>query len=251
MKIKFIGTGSGKTSLKRYHSSFVIESGKNILFDCGDSTSRALLASGYSFNDIDAIVFSHHHADHFAGIASLITQMKLIKREKELSIFTHSSLAGHLISFIESTYMFLEILDFDLNITHFEKDIPFATGDVEWIPRKNSHIQNKHNVDTNIPFNSFSFLVKSEGKNLFISSDIGSKKDLNLFGEFQIHSAILESTHISVKEIIEFCESTSPEKCILTHIDDEMEEDIISDIEKNSRTSTTLIMANDGLLIEI
>ena len=86
--IVFIGTSSAKTSLKRFHSSLLVKSHSfNLLIDCGDGISRALLSQDISLDLIDGILFSHLHPDHSAGFASLIVQMKQLKRKKNLKIF--------------------------------------------------------------------------------------------------------------------------------------------------------------------
>ena len=67
-ELKFIGTGSGKTSLNRFHSSFFIKtSNYNLLIDAGDGESKALLSQGIDFNTIDGILFTHLHPDHYTG----------------------------------------------------------------------------------------------------------------------------------------------------------------------------------------
>ena len=91
--IVFVGTSSGKTSLKRFHSSLLVKSHSfNLLIDCGDGTSKALLSQGISIDLIDGILFSHLHPDHSAGFPSLIVQMKQLKRVKKLKIFCHKNL---------------------------------------------------------------------------------------------------------------------------------------------------------------
>jgi len=87
MKIIFPGTGSGFVSLKRNHASLILKESKNILIDAGDGIVRALLFSNINPLDIDIIIISHFHPDHFSGLASLITQMKLGGRKRELQIF--------------------------------------------------------------------------------------------------------------------------------------------------------------------
>src|SRR5690606_40471278 len=77
MEIKFVGTGSGQTSLNRYHSSFLINTGGfNLLVDAGDGVSRALMHQKVLYNFIDGVLISHFHPDHYAGLTSLIVQMK-------------------------------------------------------------------------------------------------------------------------------------------------------------------------------
>ena len=88
MKIKFIGTGSGKTSLNQFHSSLLlISKNYNLLVDAGDGISRALLFNEIEFNIIDGILLTHLHPDHFSGLATLIVQMKMMKRKNSLDIF--------------------------------------------------------------------------------------------------------------------------------------------------------------------
>jgi len=78
LEIKFVGTGSGKTLLKRYHSSFLIKTeAYNLLVDAGDGISRALLNQKVTFDSINGILISHLHPDHYSGLPSLIIQMKL------------------------------------------------------------------------------------------------------------------------------------------------------------------------------
>jgi ribonuclease Z len=92
VKITFVGTGSGKTSLNQFHSSILISSESyNLLIDAGDGISRALLFNEINFNTVDGIVITHFHPDHFSGLPSLIFQMKISDRKKPLDVFIHPS----------------------------------------------------------------------------------------------------------------------------------------------------------------
>ena len=142
MKIKFIGTGSGKTSLKRFHTSFLISStNHNMLVDCGDGISRAILNQNISFKSIDSILISHLHADHYAGLASLLTQMKLTGRTKVLSIFIHSREKDFIEDFISHSYLFKERMSFELKIIPFvDKREITANENINFTARLNSHL---------------------------------------------------------------------------------------------------------------
>jgi ribonuclease Z len=95
LEIKFLGTGSGKASLTRHHSSFLLSIGNyNLLVDAGDGISRAFLLQKIPFNSVDGILFSHFHPDHYAGIVSLIAQMKMESRENKLELFAHEGSIG-------------------------------------------------------------------------------------------------------------------------------------------------------------
>src|SRR5210317_870930 len=123
MELTFIGTGSGKTSLNRFHTSILIsENDHRLLVDTGDGISKALLASDISVNSIDSIIISHTHADHFAGVASLLTQMKIHVRTSPLAIFIHKDFLKFLSEFINVSYLFKETIGFDLKIIGYEFD---------------------------------------------------------------------------------------------------------------------------------
>ncbi|MEW6195250.1 MAG: MBL fold metallo-hydrolase [Bacteroidota bacterium] len=228
MEIIFVGTGSGKTSLKRFHSSLLVKD-KNILIDTGDGVSRALLQHNISLNSIESIILTHYHADHYTGIASLITQMKLIGRDSLLKIFTHKDLVGLLNDLLNSVQMFSENTGFELQLHGFNFDEKyFITGDTYFIARKNSHIYPKEFLKA-YPrelFTSSSLFIESANKRIVYTSDIGSGDDLYLFKDYQVDSFITETTHIKLNEILTFIDNSHPKKVMLTHVSDDDETEL-------------------------
>ncbi|QRN86382.1 DUF1566 domain-containing protein [Clostridia bacterium] len=60
-----VGTGTPKYSDSQASASTLIQyNGGYYLVDCGDGSNRNLLASDFSFKDLRAILFTHHHIDH-------------------------------------------------------------------------------------------------------------------------------------------------------------------------------------------
>jgi len=241
MELTFIGTGSGKTSLNRFHTSILVkENDYNLLIDTGDGIAKALLSAKIDFRSIDSILISHTHADHFAGITSLLTQMKIIGRIEPLNIFIPFAFAEFLEKFINVSFLFPETIGFELNILEYEFDKPLRLKNgIEILPRRNSHIRNKENL-TNydwLNFVSSGFLIRNNSLNIYYTADIGSKNDLFLFNEFVIDYLITEAAHIEFREIIDAVKSINPVKCFLVHINDEQllknETDKISEVNKS------------------
>ncbi len=253
MEILFAGTGSGKTSLKRFHSSFIIKhNGYSLLVDAGDGISRALLNINEDINKIDSIIFSHNHADHFAGIASLLTQMKLNGRSSDLTIFTHRLLEDALISFINHSYLFQETIGFNLSIAgfDFEKETELDSS-IRFSAKQNRHITKEKYPDgyDEIGFVSSSFLFAADNRKIVYTADVKNAEDLYLFDENDIF--ITETTHVSLEEIEELYNSKNPGKLILTHISDEYEKDILNWYSGlSSKIKNKIIIAYDGLLIK-
>ena len=225
MELTFIGTGSGKTSLNRFHTSLLItEKDHNLLIDTGDGISKALLSSSVNVRSIDSILISHTHADHFSGITSLLTQMKIERRIEPLNILIHASFSDFLKKFINISFLFRESIGFELNIIEYNFDKSFnLEKDLEILPKQNSHIQSK-DILTNynwLKFVSSSFLIRNNSLNIFYTADIASRNDLFLFNEFSVDYMITEATHIDLSEIVEAMKFINPKECYLVHINDE------------------------------
>jgi ribonuclease BN (tRNA processing enzyme) len=254
VKIRFIGTGSGKTSLKRHHSSFIITSGSNnLLVDCGDGTSLALLKQNVNPNSIDSILISHLHADHYAGIASLITQMKLLGRKNPLSLFIHSSIDDYIKSYLENSYLFLEKLDFDLNVIQVgEEEKIFINDSLSFVAKLNSHLDKYKNYDIskNLSYASLSFLFNDDESSVIYTGDIGSRNDLYLFNE-KVEWFIVEISHINLTDLITRNSKNTSKQIILTHIDDDSENEVEKFLKSAQNDKNfNIIAAYDGLIIK-
>jgi ribonuclease Z len=227
VKIIFLGTGSGKTSLKRHHSSLLISSSNhNLLVDCGDGVSSAILKQNISFSSINSILISHLHADHYSGLASLITQMVLLQRKETLAIYIHKSLIDYLENFLLHSYLFRERMDFELKIIPFEEEKEIKIAESFYFTSKlNSHLEKyrKNNIANKLTFASLSFLIKDQNSSVIYSGDIGSVQDLFLFND-KVDWFITEVSHVDLKDITVILSKNNPDQIILTHIDDETEE---------------------------
>jgi len=256
VRIKFIGTGSGKSSLQRYHSSFLISSGRfNILVDAGDGISRALLKQNISYNSIDGILLTHLHADHFAGLPGLLTQMKMLKRELPLSIIMHQSLSSAIRNFIYQAYIFPAKLNFEIHFAEFNyNEYLQLHEDFGFIARQNHHLDDNFSYaeEKNVNVSSSSFLFRLSDKYLFYTSDIGDKEDLYLFNDYNINVIISEITHVKFDEIFRALKDLQPDRLFFTHISEENEPDLIklyNNLPDNLRSK--IIPAVDGMLFEI
>ena len=250
-EIKFIGTGSGKSSLNRYFSSFII-SGQNynLLIDAGDGISRAFLSQKISFSFIDGILLTHLHPDHYSGLASLIVQMKLTDRKNALQIFVHKNLKQAVEDFLYHSYIFKERMGFEIVIKTFQHNKLFRINNsFNFVGRQNSHL-NKYKEyadERNLNFPCGSFLFEIENKKIFYTGDIGSNDDLYLFKDFKPDIIISEITHIDFAEISKAYESLKPDKIYLTHISDEDEHFLINAV----RSQKNIILVVDGFTIQI
>jgi ribonuclease Z len=256
LKIKFIGTGSGKTSINRFHSSILFLSNDyNLLVDCGDGISKAILSQNIHFNSINGILISHLHPDHFSGLCAFIIQMKLNVRQSKLDIFIHESLIEVVKDFIYHSYIFKEKMDFVINyVPFYNDDLYTITENFKFLAKQNTHLNSYRVYDVNnrLSFSCNSFIFDLNGKNVHYTGDIGSLEDILLFKEFEKDILISEISHVSIPGLIKIAELLNIKKLILTHISDE-DEPTLLDITKTLGpiVNIEIIDAYDGLSIAL
>jgi ribonuclease BN (tRNA processing enzyme) len=72
-EVLFVGTSDAFGAGGRRQSAMLLRSASGcVLLDCGATTGTGLAALGVDRDEIDAIVVSHFHADHFGGIPLLL-----------------------------------------------------------------------------------------------------------------------------------------------------------------------------------
>ena len=256
MKIKFIGTGSGITSINRFHSSLIFSEPKyKLLVDAGDGVSKALLSSNVTFKRLDGILISHLHPDHFSGIASLIVQMKLAERKSSLDVFIHKSLVDIVEKFLKQSYIFYSRLNFHINYLVFEHEEKIKiTKDFSFTSKQNSHLDHYriYDRDHTLSFSCSSFLFEYKNKNILYTGDIGGKDDIYLFGDRKVMIMISEISHISISDLPSIIQTIKAEKIILTHISDEDEIKLTAFFNSLPKNELKRISsAYDGLTINI
>jgi ribonuclease Z len=88
IEIVFLGTGSGVPTPVRNHAAIWLRyEGDSMLFDCGEGTQRQIFKARLNFMKIDRIFITHWHADHWAGLISLLLTMNLENRRRPLHVY--------------------------------------------------------------------------------------------------------------------------------------------------------------------
>jgi len=89
MRLTFIGSGDAFGSGGRFNTCFLVEGERcRLLIDCGASSLVALKQRGIQPNDLDGVVLSHLHGDHFGGLPFLLLDAHhLGKRERPLFLW--------------------------------------------------------------------------------------------------------------------------------------------------------------------
>ena len=108
VQLQVLGSGGPEVGDQRASSSYLLwlEGKARVLIDVGGGSSDNFGRSGAEFTDLDAILFSHFHVDHSAGLPALIKSSFFDDRQRDLLVFGPSG-SGY---FMPDTTDFLESL---------------------------------------------------------------------------------------------------------------------------------------------
>lgn len=103
MQVTIIGSGDAFGSGGRGNTCFHLRTAKaTLLVDIGASAMPALKARGIALNDIDGIVLSHLHGDHFGGLPFFFLDSQFhARREKPLAIAGPSGTRERIVAAME------------------------------------------------------------------------------------------------------------------------------------------------------
>lgn len=162
-EILFVGTNAAKYAADRAFASILLHNdGFYALLDCGENTTGALYKQHVSLNLINAVIISHFHPDHYAGLVPLVLQMKLSGRIKPLTIYVCKEEVAFTKNLFFASYFFQERIEFDIIIKGFQTETDIAlTENFSFVAKQNSHLDEYKVYDTEnkLSFNSNSFLI--------------------------------------------------------------------------------------------
>jgi ribonuclease BN (tRNA processing enzyme) len=84
MRVTFVGTGDAFNSGGRAHTCFRLDcGGRTLVVDFGASALATWRKTGLDLCDIDAILLSHLHGDHFGALPFVLLDFQFVSRCKE------------------------------------------------------------------------------------------------------------------------------------------------------------------------
>ena len=90
--------GTGNAFAKTYYNNngMLTVNGRRLLIDCGITAPLALHEMGRTFDEIDAVLLSHIHADHIGGLEEFAFQMKFVYGGRKAKLYIADTLAESL-----------------------------------------------------------------------------------------------------------------------------------------------------------
>jgi phosphoribosyl 1,2-cyclic phosphate phosphodiesterase len=253
MKVTFLGSGTSQgipviacncevcqsTDIrdKRLRSSILISSeNTNLVIDTGPDFRQQMLRE--DIKKLDAVVFTHEHKDHIAGMDD-IRAFNFIQK-KDMDVFASEDVQKALHREFHYVFAAKKYPGVPRVKLHTINDEPFTVGDIELIPINVLHYM--------MPVKGYrigDFSYITDAKTI---PDIEFKKLIG--SDILVINALRKTTHIShfnLEEALQVIDKINPRKAYLTHLSHligthrELEKELPDNVE----------IAVDGLTIEI
>lgn len=113
LRLTFLGTSAAQPTIHRNLSGLAVKADSDLLlFDCGEGSQRQMIRYGTGFA-VDAVFFTHFHADHYLGIIGFLRTLGMGGREHGLTLYGPPP-ARRLLH--QAIYLGTDVLDFPVEI---------------------------------------------------------------------------------------------------------------------------------------
>ncbi|OJH36169.1 ribonuclease Z [Cystobacter ferrugineus] len=87
LRLTFLGTSAAQPTLHRNLSGLAVKANTDLLlFDCGEGSQRQMVRYGTGFT-VDAVFFTHFHADHYLGIIGFLRTLGMMGRDSAVQLY--------------------------------------------------------------------------------------------------------------------------------------------------------------------
>ncbi len=87
LRLTFLGTSAAQPTLHRNLSGLAVKADADLLlFDCGEGSQRQMVRFGTGFT-VDAVFFTHFHADHYLGIIGFLRTLGMMGRSEPMRLY--------------------------------------------------------------------------------------------------------------------------------------------------------------------
>src|ERR671914_308784 len=88
LDLVFLGTAGSMPTAQRAPTALLLRRcGERLLFDCAEGTQRQLLRSSVGLPELTEVFLTHFHADHYAGLPTMMKTFALRGRDVPLTIY--------------------------------------------------------------------------------------------------------------------------------------------------------------------
>ena len=244
MQLQFVGCGDALGSGGRLNTCFHVTGARvNFLIDCGASSLPGLKRLGIISNDVDLIVITHFHGDHFGGLPFLLLDAQFTRRARPLVVAGPAGIKAKLAQLMETLFEHASKTKprFDLSVVELTPGQCRSFGEVKVTPYPVVH------GESGGPF--LAYRIEAEERVIAYSADtewtatlIPAARNADLFiAEAYYYDKIVKN-HLSLKTLETHLPAINAKRLVLTHMSDDM---------LGRLHELSYVTADDGMIVEL
>ena len=224
MQLQFVGCGDALGSGGRFNTCFhVTGASVNFLIDCGASSLPALKRLGIARDEIDLILITHFHGDHFGGLPFLLLDAQFTRRTRPLVVAGPAGIEAKLANLMEALFEHSSKTKprFDLSVIALEPEQSRIFGEVKVTPFPVVH------GASGGPF--LAYRIEAEGRVVAYSADtewtetlVPAARGADLFVAEAYYYDKIVKNHLSLKTLEAHLPEINAKRLVLTHMSDDM-----------------------------
>jgi ribonuclease BN (tRNA processing enzyme) len=244
LRVTVLGTADAYSAEGRHLAAYLLQHGNGaLLLDCGPTILASLNRHGVLAEPIDAILISHFHGDHIAGLPFLFLHfMYMEPRSRPLKIIGPPGVESRVLGLFRLTYA-----------ETAAESLPYALEFVEIGPKETVVLQGAEVEAFFVPHQenppSLGFEVRAGDRKVVYSGDCGWTEDLLAHTKgsdlFLCECTFFETRyekHLDYPRIAENAPRFGTKRLILTHLGQEV---------LSRKADVALEMAYDGMVLDL
>jgi ribonuclease BN (tRNA processing enzyme) len=244
MQLRFVGCGDAFGSGGRNNTCFHLTGEHtNLLIDCGATSLPALKRLGVARNDIELILITHFHGDHFAGLPFFLLDAQFSRRTRPLVIAGPHGIETKLPQVMEALFENSSKTKqtFELQVVPLAPGQTVGFGAVDVTPYPVVH------GESGGPF--LGYRIAAEGRVVAYTADtewtdvliaLGHEADVFIAEAYTYDKPV--KNHLSLAALQARLNEIRPKRLVLSHMSDDM----LSHLPTLATTA-----AHDGMSIDL
>ncbi|WP_207427421.1 MBL fold metallo-hydrolase [Pedobacter sp. SYSU D00535] len=217
-----IGSGDAFGSGGRFNTCFhVASSSYKFLIDCGATSLPGLKRQDLSVDDVDLIIITHFHGDHYGGLPFFLLECAIYQRTSPLTIVSPTGCRDRISALLELLYPGTAVLEkLDLRFIEFrqEETIELEGLKITAFPVVHNEAAQSHGVKIELDDKIISYSGDTEWTDNLVA--LSRNADMFIcecnFFNYQVKG------HLNYQVLSEKLSLLNYKKILLTHFDTEM-----------------------------
>ncbi len=243
-RVVFLGTGDAFSAGGRHLAAYMVQSpAGTLLLDCGPTFLSSLNRHNLSAEPVDAVLLTHFHGDHFAGLPFLFLHCIYIEpRRRPLKIIGPAGVEGRVMKLFRAMYADAaeEPLPFALEFIEAQPERPLLIGSMQIDAFPVLHQEQPP---------SLGYKIRAGDRKVVYTGDCGWSEDLieraRCTDLFICECSFFETRsegHLDYPRIAENARRLGAKRIVLSHLGREV---------LARRSEVSLELAHDGLIIDL